>query len=482
MSQDGVPPGEPGSTPEAAAQTPTADVGGTPPVSPTTDPAAWPAPDQSTQVLDPDAQQTAAYPYQAQDPYQQQADAYAQTQQTTAYPNAAYDYSQQTEQPPAAPQWPTPGADGYLPPPPGVTPTTAPPAPKSGGVGKFIAIAALTGLLAGVGGGALGYSLAQDSGTSSSVTVNAPSNPEGLSPRADGSIATIAEKVLPSVVSLEVSGSGQAGSGSGFVVFQDGYILTNNHVIEAAADNGSIEVVLQDGTRVTGDLIGRNADYDLAVVKIDKSGLTPLAVGDSGSVKVGDQAIAIGSPLGLEGTVTSGIVSSLDRPVTAGGSDGSETSFINAIQTDAPINPGNSGGPLVNSEGQVIGVNSAIASLNTGADGQAGSIGLGFAIPINTANRIAQELIQTGTSATPIIGAEIDFSYSGQGARVQGVTAGGPAESAGLKADDVIVAVNGERVDDAVSLITDIRQYAPGDEITLTLESGQEIKVTLGKR
>ena len=257
MSQDGVPPGEPGSTPEAAAQTPTADVGGTPPVSPTTDPAAWPAPDQSTQVLDPDAQQTAAYPYQAQDPYQQQAGAYAQTQQTTAYPNAAYDYSQQTEQPPAAPQWPTPGADGYLPPPPGVTPTTAPPAPKSGGVGKFIAIAALTGLLAGVGGGALGYSLAQDSGTSSSVTVNAPSNPEGLSPRADGSIATIAEKVLPSVVSLEVSGSGQAGSGSGFVVSQDGYILTNNHVIEAAADNGSIEVVLQDGTRVTliaGDL------------------------------------------------------------------------------------------------------------------------------------------------------------------------------------------------------------------------------------
>jgi putative serine protease PepD len=314
------------------------------------------------------------------------------------------------------------------------------------------------------------------------VTVNAPSNPESLSPRADGSIASIAQTVLPSVVSLEVSGSGQAGSGSGFIVSQDGYILTNNHVIEAAADSGSIEVVLQDGTRLTGDLIGRNADYDLAVVKVDKGGLTPLAVGDSGSVKVGDQAIAIGSPLGLEGTVTSGIVSSLDRPVTAGGSDGSETSFINAIQTDAPINPGNSGGPLVNSEGQVIGVNSAIASLNTGADGQAGSIGLGFAIPINTANRIAQEIIQTGTSATPIIGAEIDFSYSGQGARVQGVTAGGPAASSGLKADDVIVAVNGERVDDAVSLITDIRQYAPGDEITLTLENGQEITVTLGKR
>jgi putative serine protease PepD len=179
--------------------------------------------------------------------------------------------------------------------------------------------------------------------------------------------------------------------------------------------------------------------------------------------------------------VTSGIVSALDRPVTAGGGTG-ETSFINAIQTDAPINPGNSGGPLVNSEAQVIGVNSAIASLGAGGGGQAGSIGLGFAIPINTANRIAQEIIRTGTSATPIIGAEIDFNYSGQGARVQTVTPNGPAEQAGLKNGDVIVAVNGERVDDAVGLITDIRQNAPGDEITLTLEGGDEITVTLGQR
>ena len=493
MSHDGVPPGDPGAPQEAVEPTPASESAD---ASPTPDPTAWPAPDQSTQVLDPDAQQTAAYPYPQQgdaypqqgDAYPQQGDAYpqqggyyAQAQQTAAYPQG-YDYGQSSEQAHATGQWPTPGADGYLPPPPGVTPTTAQPAPKSGGVGKFIAIAALTGLLAGVGGGALGYQLAQDSGTTTSVTANSPSNPEALSPRADGSIATIAEKVLPSVVSLEVSGSGQAGSGSGFIVSQDGYILTNNHVIEAAADSGSIDVVLQDGTRATGELIGRNADYDLAVVKIDKTGLTPLAVGDSASVKVGDQVIAIGSPLGLEGTVTSGIVSSLDRPVTAGGSGSGETSFINAIQTDAPINPGNSGGPLVNAEGQVIGVNSAIASLNTGADGQAGSIGLGFAIPINTANRISQEIIQTGTSATPIIGAEIDFGYSGQGARVQAVTAGGPAAGAGLKADDVIVAVNGERVDDAVSLITDIRKFAPGDKITLTLESGQEITVTLGKR
>jgi putative serine protease PepD len=419
---------------------------------------AWPAPDQSTQVLDPDAQPT------------------------TAFPQASPDYGQTYAQAEPASQWPTPGSDGYLPPPPGVSPQTAPPAPKSGGVGRLIAIAAITGLLAGVGGGAVGYQLAQSSGSTSSVTVNAPNNPEGLSARADGSIASIAETVLPSVVSLEVSGGGQAGSGSGFIVSENGYIITNNHVIEAAANGGSIDVVLKDGTRLPGELIGRNADYDLAVVKVDRTGLPAVAVGDSATVKVGDQAIAIGSPLGLEGTVTSGIVSALDRPVTAGGADGSETSFINAIQTDAPINPGNSGGPLVNAEGQVIGVNSAIASLGGSSGGQAGSIGLGFAIPINTANRIAQEIIRTGTSATPIIGAEIDFNYSGQGARVQAVTPGGPADEAGLQDGDVIVAVNGERVDDAVSLITDIRTNAPGDEITLTLESGKEITVTLGQR
>ena len=451
------------------------------------EPQQWPAPDHATQVLDPDAQATTAYP---QASYSQtdypQTDYPQQGYPQQGYPQQGYQagYGQGYGQPetPQDTQWPAPGSDGYLPPPPGVTPQQAPAAPKSsGGAGKLVAIAALTGLLAGVGGGALGYQLANSSTSSSSVSVNAPSDPAALSPRADGSIASIAEAVLPGVVSLEVSGGGQAGSGSGFIVSEDGYILTNNHVIEAAAGSGTIEVVLRDGTRLDGELIGRNADYDLAVVKVDRTGLTPITIGDSDSVKVGDQAVAIGSPLGLEGTVTSGIVSALDRPVTAGGGSG-ETSFINAIQTDAPINPGNSGGPLVNSEAQVIGVNSAIASLGAAGGGQAGSIGLGFAIPINTANRIAQEIIRTGTSATPIIGAEIDFNYSGQGARVQAVTPNGPAAQAGLQDGDVIVAVNGQRVDDAVGLITDIRQNAPGDEITLTLEGGDEITVTLGQR
>ena len=451
MSNEQVPPEQP----PAAPQQPEAQA------PPAVDPS-WPVPDRATQVLDPDAAQTSQYPQ-----YQQGYD-----QGYQQYPQYAA---------PEQPAYPTPGADGYLPPPPGVTPQAPGSAPskKSSGVGKVIAIAALTGLLAGGVGGAVGYSLADGQSTSSTVSAGAnPSNSDTLSVRAEGTIAAIAAKVLPSVVSIEVSG----GSGSGFILSQDGYILTNNHVIESAANGGQIEVVLQDGSRSPAELVGRTPDYDLAVLKIDKTGLTPSAIGNSDSVKVGDQAIAIGSPLGLEGTVTSGIISSLNRPVTAGGADGTETSFINAIQTDAPINPGNSGGPLVNSEGQVIGVNSAIASLSTDTGGQAGSIGLGFAIPINTANRIAQELISTGTSKTPIIGAEIDFSYTGQGAKVNTVTPGGPAEEAGLKAGDVIVAVNGNRVDDAVSLITDIRNNAPGDEITLTLEGGQEITVTLGSR
>jgi putative serine protease PepD len=452
MSNEQTPPEQPSVTPEEQP--------------PAQQDLSWPAPDHSTQVLDPDSTaQVGAYPQYQQEYAQSQYQGYQQPQQA---------YYQQPDQ-----TYPAPGADGYLPPPPGVTPQSPAAAPKkSSGIGKVIAIAALTGLLAGGIGGAIGYSLAGGQPQSSSVTAGAnPSNSEELSLRADGSIAAIAAKVLPTVVSIEVDG----GSGSGFILSQDGYILTNNHVIETAANGGRIDVIFQDGSRNQAELVGRAPDYDLAVLKVNQSGLTPSAIGNSDTVAVGDQAIAIGSPLGLEGTVTSGIISSLDRPVTAGGADGTETSFINAIQTDAPINPGNSGGPLVNGEGQVIGVNSAIASLSQ-STGQAGSIGLGFAIPINTANRIAQELITTGSSKTPIIGAEIDFSYTGQGARVNSVTPGGPAEEAGIRSGDVIVAVNGSRVDDAVSLITDIRKNAPGDEITLTLESGKEITVTLGAR
>jgi putative serine protease PepD len=205
-----------------------------------------------------------------------------------------------------------------------------------------------------------------------------------------------------------------------------------------------------------------------------------VVLGNSDGVVVGDLAIAIGSPLGLDGTVTAGIVSALNRPVTAGGQG--STSFINAIQTDAAINPGNSGGALVNAAGEVVGVNSAIATLGDGT-GQSGSIGLGFAIPINQVKRIGEELINTGSSTKPIIGVSLDQSYQGDGARVQEVTAGGPAEAAGLEAGDVIVEFDGQPVADATSLIVDIRSMQPGDEVSLSVQRGgstEDLTITLG--
>ncbi len=192
----------------------------------------------------------------------------------------------------------------------------------------------------------------------------------------------------------------------------NGYIVTNNHVVEGAADGGTLKVHFADGQEFDAEIVGRDPNYDIAVVKVDATDLPTVVIGDSDSVVVGDLAIAIGSPLELDGTVTAGIISALNRPVTAGGEG--ETAFINAIQTDAAINPGNSGGALVNAAGQVIGVNSAIATLGDGS-GQSGSIGLGFAIPINQVKRIAEELINTGTSTKPIIGVTLDQTYQGAG-------------------------------------------------------------------
>jgi putative serine protease PepD len=294
-------------------------------------------------------------------------------------------------------------------------------------------------------------------------------------------IGAIAQQVLPSVVSIEIEAGAESGSGSGFVVSEDGYILTNNHVAAPATNGGSLTVYLEDGRSATAKIIGRNSSYDLAVLKVDLDSLQPIALGDSEQVKVGDMAIAIGAPLGLSGTVTAGIISSLDRPVTAGGSG--ELAYINAIQTDAAINPGNSGGPLINASGQVIGVNSAIASLAPSFSGEAGSIGLGFAIPINSAKRIAEEIIQTGSAKTPIIGVTLDTRYTGEGAKVSEVTADGPAEAAGIRPGDIITGVNGRTTLDATELVVAVRSYAPGDVVEVAYDrNGREANasVTLG--
>jgi putative serine protease PepD len=252
-------------------------------------------------------------------------------------------------------------------------------------------------------------------------------------------------------------------------------------VVAGAANGGSITVVFADGSHEPAKVVGRDASYDLAAIKVNRSGLTPLVFGDSNSVVVGDEVIAIGAPLGLQGTVTTGIVSALNRPVSAG-EDASDPAFINAIQTDAAINPGNSGGPLVNLQGQVIAVNSAIARVpGTGELGtQSGNIGLGFAIPSQQARRTVQQLIQTGKAQHPVIGVLLDRSYTGEGVRVAPteqdgqapVTPGGPADKAGIKPGDVIVKFNGRPMTDSDALVVAIRAQAPGDTVKLTIRSG----------
>ena len=363
-------------------------------------------------------------------------------------------------------------------------PVTQPAAPRTdkSGRGGMIALAsaglALTALVAGTIGGAVGFTVARMTQPDPVAAVSiAPIGATGdaISPPAGGSIAAVAAALQPSVVQINVDGGGGAGTGSGFVIREDGYILTNNHV---TANGSDITVTFSDGRVADATLVGANPGYDLAVVKVDETGLPAVTLGSSSALEVGDAAIALGSPLGLQGTVTAGIVSALNRPVTAGGEG--ELSFINAIQTDAAINPGNSGGPLVDGNGAVIGINSAIASLGGSLGGQVGNIGLGFAIPIDTAARIASELIATGSSSTPIIGVQLDMEYAGPGARVAGITGDGPASGAGLREGDVITALNGTMVMDATDLIVDVRSLAPGEQVTLTVESnGSEREVTL---
>jgi putative serine protease PepD len=288
------------------------------------------------------------------------------------------------------------------------------------------------------------------------------------------------------VVSINVEAGEQAGTGSGFVIDADkGYILTNNHVVTAGgtAAATSIEVVFQDGTEVPGKVVGLDASYDLAVVKVAAKGLRQLQLGNSDSVRVGDPVIAVGAPLGLQGTVTTGIVSALNRPVAAG--EGNKPAFINAIQTDAAINPGNSGGPLVDASGNVIAVNSAIARSPGALGSSSGNIGLGFAIPSNQARRTAEQLIRTGKASHPIIGVSLDSAYTGRGVKVSDqtsanganpVTANGPADKAGIKAGDVILKINGRPVTAPDELIVAIRAQTPGDTITLTVLRGKAEK------
>jgi putative serine protease PepD len=346
-------------------------------------------------------------------------------------------------------------------------------------------VVALLALVTAVLGGAISGLIvhhAEPPGGISNVTLGA-SNPTAGVQRAPDSVATVAQKILPSVVSIVVKTASGGDTGSGIVLSNSGYILTNNHVVAAASAKGStLAVVLPDRSRTSATIVGHpDIVNDLAVIKISGTQqLHPASLGDSENLQVGDSVVAVGSPLGLAGTVTSGIVSALNRPVEAGGEQGVPEDVIDAIQTDAAINPGNSGGPLVDASGAVVGVNSAIASLSSGsfAGQQSGSIGLGFAIPIDQAKRIAAEIVHRGYATHAVIGVQLDAQYAGSGARISSsadaVSSDGPAGKAGLRSGDVVVAANGVRVTSADDLIVAIRRHSPGQGLTLTYRRGSQ--------
>ncbi|MEV0409990.1 trypsin-like peptidase domain-containing protein [Streptomyces sp. NPDC050448] len=343
-------------------------------------------------------------------------------------------------------------------------------------------------LLAGGVGGWLGV-LAE---RQSSTRLELPQAAVESKGRAPESVAGIAATALPGVVTLHVRGSGGGGTGTGFVLDQQGHILTNNHVVADAKD---ITVTFSTGESVAAELVGRDGGYDLAVVKVEGvRGLQPLSLGNSENVKVGDPVVAIGAPFDLSNTVTAGIISATGRPITAGGDkgDGSDISYVDALQTDAPINPGNSGGPLLDAKARVIGINSAIRGADKGdPEKQSGSIGLGFAIPVNQGKRVAEELIRTGHATHPVIGVTLDMEYTGDGARVgakgeggkPAVTPDGPGARAGIQGGDVITKVDGVRVHGGDELVIKIRAHRPGDPLTLTvLRDGRErtLELVLG--
>jgi putative serine protease PepD len=358
-----------------------------------------------------------------------------------------------------------------------------PPAPRKRRRGPLLVGALVLTLVSGGVGGAVGAYVERNGGV---TRIELPqAGPESVD-RAPDSVAGIAARALPSVVTLHVSGDTEQGTGTGFVLDEQGHILTNNHVVDPAGASGDISITFSGGETAKATLVGKDSGYDLAVVKVTGvDGLKPLPLGNSENVRVGDPVVAIGAPFDLQNTVTSGIISAKERPITAGGEkgDGSDISYVDALQTDAPINPGNSGGPLVDSQARVIGINSAIRAADTGAGpdgGQAGSIGLGFAIPINQGKRVAEELISTGRATHPVIGVSLDMRFTGDGARVgekgqddtPAVTPGGPAAKAGVKPGDVITKVDGRRVHSGEELIVKIRAHRPGDELELTLRRG----------
>jgi putative serine protease PepD len=368
----------------------------------------------------------------------------------------------------------------------GMPPGASPPR-RGGPIKGAVALALVVGLAAGGVGGVVGYQLA---GSGARVTSALDQPAPGALPVANlpaGSVAQVAQVVTPSVVQLRVRGLRVAGEGSGIMLSTDGLILTNNHVVAPAVAGGELIAVLQDGRSAPVEIVGRAPSFDLAVVRAKGvTGLTPARLGNSGAVRVGQEVVAVGSPLGLSGTVTSGIVSAVERPVRAGGEGSGQDTVLDAIQTDAAINPGNSGGPLTDMQGLVIGINTAIASTGFG-DGQAGSIGLGFAIPIDQAKRIANELVHTGQATQAILGVSVPAGRPEDGAAVvQQVVPGGGAAAAGIQPGEMITKVDDRMINSGDALVAAIRSHAPGSQAKITVKNPagatREVEVTLGSQ
>ncbi|OAH31669.1 serine protease [Corynebacterium stationis] len=356
------------------------------------------------------------------------------------------------------------------------------------GLGTALAMMLVAGIGAGgVTGYVVGNNSSSNNGTSVSEILNSQpvnnTNTTGQEAE-DGTTEAVAAKVLPAVVSIQVVSSTAASEGSGSIISPDGYVLTNHHVVAGAEEGGMMQVTMNDGAKHDAEFVASDVNTDVAVIKIkDVQDLPFLEFGNSKSLQVGQEVVAVGSPLGLNATVTSGIVSAVNRPVRAS-QGGGQSSLIDAIQTDAAVNPGNSGGPLVDMSGNLVGMNSMIASLSAGTSGEAGSIGLGFAIPSNFAQRMAQQLIDNGAVVHPMLGVQVDGRDITDGAHVVSVEPGSAGAEAGLEEGDIITRVNDRPIEDADSLIASIRGQEFGNKITLEVtreddDSSREVEVTL---
>ncbi|MER5735024.1 trypsin-like peptidase domain-containing protein [Streptomyces sp. NPDC002262] len=473
--------------PTAPSAPATPPVPATPPAAPAPQQAGAPAPEAPTRIQPP-----------VQPPAPPAPPAQAPSAAPAPDPVTAAQAPAQAPEPAAA----AAGAGGWPPAPPVVPswgePVPALPAAPRKRTGGLVAAVLVAALVAGGIGGGIGYWAAQreDRGTES-TTVASGEAPASFK-REPGTVAAVAAKALPSVVTIQAKSGGtqgEGGTGTGFVYDQEGHIVTNNHVVASAAEGGTLSATFSDGRTYDAEVVGRAEGYDVAVIKLKEApkGLKPLPLGNSDKVAVGDSTIAIGAPFGLSNTVTTGIISAKNRPVASGDGGGSN-SYMSALQTDASINPGNSGGPLLDAAGAVIGINSAIQSTGGGyGQSQAGSIGLGFAIPVNQAKTVAEQLIKTGKPVYPVIGATVNMNDKGEGARIaeqgaggtEAVTPSGPAAKAGLRAGDVITAFGDHPIDSGPSLISEIWTHKPGDSVKITYERDGRTATTtvvLGER